>query len=74
MTNPLNASFSIRLFGNIINTVAGNLFNDMLIHTGFLCRGEKKSKPPSGGGRGGEKAETIHDEGAPLLCVFWLAT
>jgi len=41
MTNPLNASFSIRLFGNIINTVADNLFNDMLIHTGFLCRGDE---------------------------------
>ncbi len=41
MTNPLNVSFSIRLFGNIINTVADNLFNDMLIHTGFLCRGDE---------------------------------
>lgn len=41
MTNPLNASFSIRLFGNIINTAADNLFNDMLIHTGFLCRGDE---------------------------------
>lgn len=41
MTNPLNASFSIRLFGNIINTVADNLFNDMLIYTGFLCRGDE---------------------------------
>ena len=41
VTNPLNASFSIRLFGNIINTVADNLFNDMLIHTGFLCRGDE---------------------------------
>ena len=41
MTNPLNDSFSIRLFGNIINTVADNLFNDMLIHTGFLCRGDE---------------------------------
>lgn len=41
MTNPLNASFSIRLFGNIINTVADNLFNDMLIHTGFLCHGDE---------------------------------
>ena len=41
MTNPLNTSFSIRLFGNIINTVADNLFNDMLIHTGFLCRGDE---------------------------------
>ena len=38
MTNPLNVSFSIRLFGNIINTVADNLFNDML---GFLCRGDE---------------------------------
>jgi hypothetical protein len=43
MTNPLNASFSIRLFGNIINTVADNLFNDMLIHTGFLCRGDERN-------------------------------
>ena len=41
MTNPLNASFSIRLFGNIINTVADNLFNDMLTHPGFLCRGDE---------------------------------
>jgi len=43
MTNPLNASFSIRLFGNIINTAADNLFNDMLIHTGFLCRGDERN-------------------------------
>ena len=45
MTNPLNVSFSIRLFGNIINTVADNLFNDMLIHTGFLCRGDELITP-----------------------------
>jgi len=43
VTNPLNASFSIRLFGNIINTVADNLFNDMLIHTGVLCRGDDRN-------------------------------
>ena len=58
MTNPLNASFSIRLFGNIINTVADNLFNDMLIHTGFLCRGD-------------ERNTTIHDECVALsVCVL----
>lgn len=75
MTNPLNASFSIRLFGNIINTVADNLFNDMLIHTGFLCRGDELNTTimrtmPGGGTR--PKAFTTN--ALPFLCVFWLAT
>mgnify|MGYP005947944153 FL=1 len=75
MTNPLNASFSIRLFGNIINTVADNLFNDMLIHTGFLCRGDERNTTimrtmPGGGQR--PKAFTTN--ALPFLCVFWLAT
>ena len=56
MTNPLNASFSIRLFGNIINTVVDNLFNDMLIHTGFLCRGDELNTTIMRTMRGGGKA------------------
>ena len=56
MTNPLNVSFSIRLFGNIINTVADNLFNDMLIHTGFLCRGDERNTTIMRTMPGGDKA------------------
>lgn len=73
MTNPLNASFSIRLFGNIINTVADNLFNDMLIHTGFLCRGDElkttimRTMP-------GPRPKAFTTNALPFLCVFWLAT
>ena len=73
MTNPLNASFSIRLFGNIINTVADNLFNDMLIHTGFLCRGDElnttimRTMP-------GARPKAFTTNALPFLCVFWLVT
>lgn len=56
MTNPLNGSFSIRLFGNIINTGADNLFNDMLIHTGFLCRGDELNTTIMRTMPGGDKA------------------
>lgn len=69
MTNPLNASFSIRLFGNIINTVADNLFNDMLIHTGFLCRGDElnttimRTMP-------GARPKAFTTNALPFLCVL----
>lgn len=73
MTNPLNASFSIRLFGNIINTAADNLFNDMLIHTGFLCRGDERNTTimrtmP------GARPKAFTTNALHFLCVFWLAT
>lgn len=74
VTNPLNASFSIRLFGNIINTVADNLFNDMLIHTGFLCRGDELNttimRTMPGGGKGLKHSRRMR---CPF-CVFWLVT
>ena len=69
MTNPLNASFSIRLFGNIINTVADNLFHDMLIHTGFLCRGDElnttimRTMP-------GARPKAFTTNALPFLCVL----
>ena len=69
MTNLLNASFSIRLFGNIINTVADNLFNDMLIHTGFLCRGDElnttimRTMP-------GARPKAFTTNALPFLCVL----
>ena len=61
MTNPLNASFSIRLFGNIINTVADNLFNDMLID-----HHEDDA--------GGQRPKAFTTNALPFLCVFRLAT
>lgn len=73
MTNPLNPSFSIRLFGNIINTVADNLFNDMLIHTGFLCRGDELNTTIMRTMRGA-RPEAFTTNALPFLCVFWLAT
>ena len=73
MTNPLNDSFSIRLFGNIINTAADNLFNDMLIHTGFLCRGDELNTTIMRMMPGGKGLK--HSTNAlPFLCVFWLVT
>ena len=36
-TNPLDIPFSIRLFGYVINIMSDNLFDDVLIDTGFLC-------------------------------------
>ena len=70
MTNPLNASFSIRLFGNIINTVADNLFNDMLIHTGFLCRGDELKTTIMRTMPGGQGLN-IHDECVALsVCIL----
>ena len=74
MTNPLNASFSIRLFGNIINTVADNLFNDMLIHTGFLCRGDELKNDHHEDDAGGTRPKAFTTNALPFLCVFWLAT
>lgn len=74
MTNPLNASFSIRLFGNIINTVADNLFNDMLIHTGFLCRGDERNTTIMRTMPGGQRPKAFTTNALPFLCVFWLAT
>ena len=73
MTNPLNASFSIRLFGNIINTVADNLFNDMLIHTGFLCRGDELNTTHEDDA-GGARPKAFTTNALPFLCVFGLAT
>ena len=73
MTNPLNVSFSIRLFGNIINTVADNLFNDMLIHTGFLCRGDELNTTIMRT-MGGTRPKAFTTNALPFLCVFWLAT
>ena len=74
MTNPLNASFSIRHFGNIINTVADNLFNDMLIHTGFLCRGDERNTTIIRTMPGGQGLKAFTTNALPFLCVFWLAT
>ena len=73
MTNPLNGSFSIRLFGNIINTVADNLFNDMLIHTGFLCRGDELNTTIMRTMPGGQGLKHSRRMRCPF-CVFWLAT
>lgn len=71
MTNPLNASFSIRLFGNIINTVADNLFNDMLIHTGFLCRGDERNTTIMRTMRGGgTRPKAFTTNALPFLCVL----
>ena len=69
MTNPLNVSFSIRLFGNIINTVADNLFNDMLIHTGFLCRGDELNTTIMRTMRGA-RPEAFTTNALPFLCVL----
>ena len=69
MTNPLNASFSIRLFGNIINTVADNLFNDMLIHTGFLCRGDELNTTIMRT-MGGQRPKAFTTNALPFLCVL----
>ena len=69
MTNPLNASFSIRLFGNIINTVADNLFNDMLIHTGFLCCGDELNTTIIRTMPGGQGLKHSRRMRCPL-CVF----
>ena len=70
MTNPLNASFSIRLFGNIINTVADNLFNDMLIHTGFLCRGDERNTTIMRTMPGGQRPKAFTTNALPFLCVL----
>ena len=70
MTNPLNASFSIRLFGNIINTVADNLFNDMLIHTGFLCRGDELNTTIMRTMPGGTRPKAFTTNALPFLCVL----
>ena len=70
MTNPLNASFSIRLFGNIINTVADNLFNDMLIHTGFLCRGDELNTTIMRTMPGVQRPKAFTTNALPFLCVL----
>lgn len=44
-SEPLNVSFSVRFFGHIVNVVADDSFDDILINSSPLCHSDKLDTP-----------------------------